>query len=136
MLPNKNRQALAQYRMATAKACCDTARHNADFGDFRSSANRSYYAIFHGVRAVLALDGLDFKKHSAVLGKFRELYIKTNMFDVKYSEMIGKAFVVRNDSDYEDFYIVSREDALQQIENAAEFLEAVQAYLAMQFESS
>lgn len=77
----------------------------------------------------MALEGLDFKKHSAVLGKFRELYIKTNIFDMKYSEMIGKAFVIRNDSDYEDFYMVSREDARQQIENAAEFLDAVQVYL-------
>lgn len=74
---------LAKYRFSTAQTCCDTARHNAEIGDFRSSANRSYYAIFHGVRAVLALEGLDFKKHAAVLGKFRELYIKTAVLAIR-----------------------------------------------------
>ena len=41
--------------------------------------HRSYYAIFHAMRAVLALDGIDMKRHSGVMSEFRRLYIKTGI---------------------------------------------------------
>lgn len=129
LLPNENRIALTQYRLEMAENCLTSAQRNMEENDFKASANRSYYAIFHSLRAVLALDALDFKKHSAVISKFRELYIKTGLFDTHYSKIIGDAFDVRNNSDYEDFYVIGREDVKQQIENAASFLSAVQAYL-------
>lgn len=85
--------------------------------------------MFHAMRAVLALDGLDFKKHSAVMGKFRELYIKTGIFDISYSKMIGDAFDIRGDSDYEDFFLVAKEEVVEQLQNAEVFIVAVKAYL-------
>lgn len=97
--------------------------------DYMTAANRSYYALFSAMRAVLALDFLDFKKHSAVIGKFRELYVKTGVFEQRFSDVVGKAFIIRNNSDYEDFYLVSREDTQQQIEDAAVFIEIVRDYL-------
>lgn len=115
MSPNEHQISLAQYRLQTARECLTAARILLADSQFRSSANRSYYAIFHSMRSVLALDGLDFKKHSAVLGKFRELHIKNNDFDIRCSDIAGNAFDVRNRSDYEDFYLVSKEDTQQQV---------------------
>ena len=43
--------------------------------------------------------------------------------------MIGKAFQVRNKSDYEDMYIVSRNDTEIQIQNAKTIIDAVEKYL-------
>lgn len=45
--------------------------------DYKGAANRSYYAIFHTMRSVLALDQIDFSKHSGVSAYFRKEYIKT-----------------------------------------------------------
>jgi len=39
--------------------------------------------------------------------------------------MLGDAFLVRKQSDYEDFYVVSKSQAVQQYENAKAFYEAV-----------
>ena len=39
---------------------------------YRSAANRAYYAIFHAMRAVLALDGVDMKHHSGIISEFRK----------------------------------------------------------------
>jgi predicted nucleotidyltransferase len=39
-------------------------------------------------------------------------------FDEKYSEHIGSAFQVRNGSDYDDMFLVSRSDAVEQLEHA------------------
>lgn len=47
---------------------------------YDTAANRSYYAIFHAARVVLALDGQDYKKHSGVISNFQKNYIKTGIF--------------------------------------------------------
>lgn len=93
------------------------------------SINRSYYAIFTTTRALLAENEIDFKKHSAVISYFRQNYIKTGIFEVTLSKYIGDAFKFRNDCDYEDFVIVSREDAETQYQHAVEFYETIKNYL-------
>ena len=89
-----------------------------DIGDYRAAANRSYYAVFHAMRAVLALDEVDMSKHSGIMAEFRRRYLKTEILDRKLSATISQAFEVRNASDYDDFYIVSREDVDLQIDKA------------------
>jgi hypothetical protein len=42
---------------------------------------------------------------------------------------IEDAFDIRADSDYQDFYTISKDDVQQQVENAKGFLEAVQNYI-------
>ena len=96
---------------------------------YKDSINRSYYAIFTTIRALLAENEIDFKKHSAVISYFRQHYIKTKIFNVKFSQYVGDAFEIRNNCDYEDFYIVSREDAETQYNNAVEFYDAIKNFL-------
>lgn len=71
---------------------------------FVDSINRSYYAIFYSARALVAKDGADFSRHSAVMSYFRKNYVKTGIFDVKFSDYIGDAFNMRNDGDYSYFF--------------------------------
>ena len=125
---NANKLNLSRFRLDQAKECLLTANANLSIS-LKTSANRSYYCIFHSMRAVLALDGYDSKKHSGVISEFRRKYVKTGVFEPVMSNIIKRAFTIRNESDYEDFYVVSKEEAMQQIENAKEFLEACEKYL-------
>ena len=43
--------------------------------------------------------------------------------------MIQSAFEVRNDSDYDDFYVISKEEVDQQLENAKVILAAIEEYI-------
>jgi uncharacterized protein (UPF0332 family) len=61
--------------------------------------------------------------------EFNFRYIKPEIFPKEFSGIIRKAFDVRNDSDYEDYYVVSKSEVTQQTENAKTFLAAVEAYL-------
>lgn len=88
-----------------------------------------YYAIFTAVRAVLANDKVDFSKHSGVIAYFQKEYIKTGIFDVKYSKYLQNAFQIRNSCDYDDFFIASKQDAEEQYNRASEFYEGIQNYL-------
>ena len=96
-----------------------------DAGDYRGAANRSYYSIYSGIRSVLALDGVDFKRHSGTITYFRKEYIKTGIFDKKMSEIVESAFDIRSDSDYEDFVMIDKLEIEEQIENAEEFYEMI-----------
>lgn len=120
---------LARYRLDKARDCIKSAQLNLENGLYTDSANRSYYAIFHSIRAVMALDGEDRKKHSGVMAYFQERYVKSGIFEREYSKIIQRAFEIRQESDYEDFYIIIKEDVVSQIEDAKCFYEKVNEYI-------
>ena len=128
MVNNGNERDLAKYRIEQARECLQAAEIMSEIST-KNSVNRSYYCIFHSMRAVLALEHFDSKKHSGVISAFRQRYIKTEIFPAALSRIIGSAFDIRNESDYEDFIEISEAQALQQIENAALFLKTVEDYL-------
>ncbi|MBQ9438412.1 MAG: HEPN domain-containing protein [Lachnospiraceae bacterium] len=125
-------QSYIEYSKYRFEKACDSIKsaevllHN---GDFVGANNRAYYGIFHSLRAVLALDGFDSKKHSGIISKFNLNYVKTDIFDKKMSKIISKAFEIRNDSDYEDFYVASKTDCEQLVLSAHYVLDEVRKYL-------
>lgn len=72
---------------------------------------------------------------SAVSAYFRKEYIKTGIFDVELSDIIREAFDVRSDCDYDDYYIISKEEVVQQICNAERFCQEIESYLQSQYAS-
>lgn len=72
---------LSAHRFGRAKEELQTAELLLKNANFRSSINRSYYAIFHAIRAVNALDGFDSSKHSGVIAHFNQEYVKTGVFE-------------------------------------------------------
>jgi len=127
MLPKHNLEDLARYRLDRAKMFLRDAQ--ASVFSLETAANRSYYCIFSAMRAVLALDGFESKKHSGIISAFRKDYIRTGIFPAGFSDIIKNAFDIRLDSDYEDFYLISKAEVAAQVENAETFLEAVEKYV-------
>ena len=127
---DEKRVILAEYRLARAEECMSEAEILLNNGCFNGSATRSYYAIFNSLRAVLALEGVDFKKHSAVISHFQKEYVKTGVFSNEISDYVKAAFTTRNDSDYTDYYIIPKGDAEKQIDGAKRVIEAVRDYLS------
>jgi len=120
---------LARYRLGQARDCLKAAENNLELKLYKDALNRSYYCIFHSIRAVLALDMFDAKKHSGIISEFHKCYIKTGKFEKRFSAIIRQSFTIRNRSDYEDFYVVAREDVIQQMNNAKEFMDVATAYI-------
>jgi len=120
---------LSRYRLGQANDCLKAAENNLESVLYKDALNRSYYCIFHSIRAVLALGFYDSKKHSGIIAEFHKSFIKTDIFDRRFSIIIRQSFQIRNRSDYEDFYVVAKEDVVQQISNAKEFLAVVTEYI-------
>ena len=125
----ENRQAISKVRLEKAEECLADAKLLLERESYKSAANRSYYAVFHAMRAVLAYDGFDSKKHSGIIAEFRRLYIKTGIFESSMSDTIRSLFDLRTDSDYNDFFVASKTDVAAQVENAEHFVERVKEYL-------
>ena len=124
---------LSKYRLTKAEETLETAKRDMNAEDYASANNRAYYCIFHAMRAVIALDGEDYKKHSAVIARFTMNYLKTEILSREYGKLISNASLIRNRSDYEDFYICSIEDTQKLVEGAEDFLRSVNAYLQQRY---
>ena len=120
---------LSKYRFEKARDNLETARVLFDLGKLEDSINRSYYAIFHAMRAVTVLDNFDSSKHSGIISYFNLHYVKPGIFDKDTSDIINTAFKLRQKSDYQDFYMVSKEQAQKQIEKADLIISRVHPYL-------
>ena len=83
---------LSKYRFQCACEDLNDAKLLMDAGSFKSSVNRSYYAIFHMLRAVTALDHFDASKHSAVIAYVNRMYVKEGIFDKTLSKMLDRAY--------------------------------------------
>lgn len=123
---SKRQLEVAHERMKTAGILLDA-------GDYKAVANRLYYAVFSAMRAVLALDGFDSKKHSGIISRFRQSYIKTGTFSTEMSKIIDDFEVIREDNDYDDFFIISKEDVMIQSQRAKFFVNEVERYLQEQY---
>lgn len=58
---------LADYRMDRAKEMLHAAEDNLKIGQWKTALNRSYYAIFHAMRAVNILGGGSILQNTLVL---------------------------------------------------------------------
>lgn len=60
---------------------------------------------------------------------FNKSYVATEIFDKKLGRMLSNLQQTRETSDYDDFFIPSKEDAETQCNSAENIIEAVKKYL-------
>ena len=129
-MDNETIEGFARYRLNKAKETLETAKMIFNEGkDFTSANNRAYYAIFYAIRAVLAIEQTDFKRHKDVLAYFNKEYVNKEIFPKMIGRKISQAQRIREDSDYDDDYEPSLEKTEQQINTAGELVDLVEKYI-------
>ena len=125
-----NRQEeLSRYRIQEAKDSLKVAEHCLKEGLYKDSINRSYYTAFYAIKAVLALGTIDFKRHKDVVAYFNKEYVATGIFSRELGRKLGMIKQLREKSDYDDFYIASKEQAQEQFDTAKYTIENIEQYL-------
>ena len=120
----------SKYRIEKAKETLKTAEFILEEGnDYASANNRAYYAIFYAIRAVLALEQIDFKRHKDVVAYFNKMYVATGKFPKDLGRMIAKLQQLREKSDYDDFFVASIAKAEQQIMTAEKVITEVDYFI-------
>lgn len=129
-MDDENRESFAIYRLEKAKETIKSAQILFEVAkDYTGANNRAYYAIFYAIRAILALEEIDFKRHKDVIAYFNQKYIKPEIFPRKLGSKIAQAQRVREDSDYDDKYQISYEKTEQQIKTAKEVILEVEKFI-------
>ncbi len=103
--------------------------------DFIDDAiSRAYYAIFHAASAVLLSEGITVESHSALKTMFGLRFIKAGKIDKKYAKYLSKLKDERENGDYDIFTSFEREDAVEAIEEAKAFVEAMKEFLTKNYQ--
>jgi uncharacterized protein (UPF0332 family) len=93
------------------------------------AAGRAYYAMFYAAEAALSEGNLQFRKHSGVHAAFGEHLAKPGLLDPKFHRWLLNAFDKRILGDYSYEMDVDDEAAQEMIEQAREFVAAVETFL-------
>lgn len=120
---------LANHRLEQAKEDLLAAKALRDLKLYKSANNRAYYSIFHAIKSILALEPVDFKRHKDVIAYFNKNYINTEIFSKKLGRKIVESSKIREDSDYDDEFIVKPETTEEQINTAEELIGLVEKYI-------
>lgn len=120
---------LSIHRVNRAKEDLEAANALYNLKLYKSANNRAYYSIFHSIRAVLALEPIDFKKHKDVQAYFNKNYINREIFPKTMGRRIANARKIREDSDYDDEFLAEKGETYKQIETAEELIELVEKYI-------
>lgn len=124
---------LCRYRIQAAKDNLNAANILLNAGEYKSANNRAYYAIFQAINAVHAIRGNSYKRHKDAIANFNKYYIKTGVFSRELGRKISEAEEIRHASDYDDFYMASREETERQVAVAKEFIHVIEDYCISQF---
>ena len=123
---------LSQYRLQEAEDSLKAARYCLQENLYKDCINRSYDAAFYGVKAVLALGTVDFKRHKDVVAYFNQHYVASSIFSREIGRRLATLKQLREKSDYDDFYIASREQAERQLDSAGVIIKSICEYLTLQ----
>ena len=129
-MPDNQKRDLCKYRMDAAEETFEVAEECLKGAHYKDAINRSYYAVFYAVKAVLALEEKDFKLHKDVIAYFNHTYVAAGIFPKSLGRKLARLQQKREKSDYDDFYIASKDEAEEQLEYTKELFEAIKKYLA------
>jgi len=103
-----------------------------DEGSYKSANNRAFYSIEKSIKALLAMKEIDADTHNGCLRQFNVHFIKDEVgeFQAGDYKRIADAQRIRNNSDYDDFYIADKEECIRQVETAREFCDKMLKFFA------
>jgi len=82
---------------------------------------------------LFALEGIDSKSHKGASHLFNLHFVKTKLIPGKMNEILSGTFEMRLDSDYEDFFFASKEEAKEQLDNAEFFLNEILKFIKQNY---
>ncbi|MEE1494847.1 MAG: HEPN domain-containing protein [Anaerostipes hadrus] len=101
-------------------------RHNKDVGTKEDLMLYRIRTAKENLRSARIL--LDAQEYKDAIANFNKNYIKTEVFPREIGRKISEAEEIRHASDYDDFYIASKEEAERQVSVADEFIQLIEAY--------
>ncbi len=135
MTNNQDRNEYVQYRIETAHKTFEAAKVLVENGFWNSAVNRLYYALYYAVNALLYLNGIQTKTHSATKSKFSQMFVKTGRFDKKHGRLLSELFDWRQRGDYENIFEYDSESVKPLFGPVAEMIDLIDEEIKKQANS-
>ena len=98
--------------------------------DFEDAVSRAYYAAFYAAHALLLSEGLDSRSHAGLVALVGLHFVKTGRLDKKFGRSLSNLMEDRQQSDYNLFSGLEKEDAEQALEEAKAFVAEMRRQLS------
>jgi uncharacterized protein (UPF0332 family) len=125
---------LAVARMERSEELLEESKELLDNRKYKSANNRAFYSIEKGMKALLAVKEINADSHNGCLSQFNIHYIKpeiANFHRGDYKE-IASVERIRNNSDYDDFYIADKDECENVVKVAETFFGKAKEYLEIE----
>ena len=109
-LTTEERKAIIDYRLEKADMTFNDVVKSVEYGMYSTAANRLYYAFYYAAGALLISKGISAHTHSGVQAMMHMHFVKPSILTTDDGALIRKLFTLRQESDYDDFVIVTYED--------------------------
>jgi len=125
-MTNEERREYAKYRIESARKTFEAAKVLSENGFWNSAVNRLYYAVFYAVNALLVLNEIQTKSHSATKSQFSLHFVKTGRFDKKHGRLLSELFDWRQKGDYENMFDYNSDLVEPLFEPVVEMIELIE----------
>jgi uncharacterized protein (UPF0332 family) len=132
MKSDHNIKALVNYRIEQSEDCLQAAALMFEKGLFRDSVNRSYYAMFYIILALLCFKGEKASKHTHVISLFDQIFVKDQIFPKEFSVWLHEAFDLRQRADYREMINITEQRAGEILGMSKGFVEKIKEFLQSQ----
>ena len=89
---------------------------------YTSIISRLYYACFHAASALLLSKELTSKTHKGLQVLLQKHFVVEGVLDFSQAKFFARLFEERMEDDYGDFYISNKEDVINYINPAKDFI--------------
>ena len=97
-------------------------------GLYDEALGAAYYAVFHAVSAVLAVESYEYKSHKGVLSNFNRLYVQTGKIGGISAKTLVALHDKRNDNEYRPTNFVEKEGVAEAIKHAVNAVDDIINY--------
>ena len=124
-LDEANRTTMVNLEIAKAMETYDEAVALAEIHRLSGAASRLYYAVFHAISALLIHDSHTVKSHKGAFVAFYQYYINTGILPREMGRLFSQLETMRENSDYNCVYVVTKEEFQDQIVPAKEMIDTI-----------
>lgn len=132
-LEAQDKKSLSDIRMNKAVEFLEDAHANFKDARYKTSVNRSYYAVLNAARALLILEGVNPETHSGVVTMLSLRFVKPSLLSVSIIKDFKVLLSRRTDVDYGDFETIdasNAEDSLKIADKMVEELDRLRKEMA------
>lgn len=125
----EGRQSAVASELALADDEIGAAERLVEMGHHRIALTRTYFAVFHAVRARLFAENLEPKTHAGVHHLWNLHLVKTGTYDAGTSRLLARLQKYREEADYAREFIVDAAGARGELAAAQGLVERIRGDL-------